>query len=239
MTTAKTTLFVAGATGYTGREVVRLAVTLGARTLAHVRPDSPKREEWLKTFADMGAEVDCTPWDRLAMTRRLTELEPTHVYALLGTTRKRAAEARKQGIDASYHAVDHGLTALLLGSALDVAPAPRFIYLSSMGAGGSSRSRYMQARTACETDIRKSGLPYTIVRPSFIVGPDRDAPRPGERIGAGLIDGALNVAAWMGARRFSSRYRSISNTALARALITHGLSPREEGYIVEADQIPR
>ena len=32
--------FVAGATGYTGREVVRLLAERGVRTLAHVRPDS-------------------------------------------------------------------------------------------------------------------------------------------------------------------------------------------------------
>ena len=38
--------FVAGATGFTGREVVRLLVERGVPAVAHVRPDSPRLEEW-------------------------------------------------------------------------------------------------------------------------------------------------------------------------------------------------
>ena len=49
--------FVAGATGYTGREVVRVLLERGVRTVAHVRPDSPHVDEWRSRFEAQGAAV--------------------------------------------------------------------------------------------------------------------------------------------------------------------------------------
>src|SRR5215208_1501420 len=66
-----TTAFVAGATGYTGREVVRQLVERGVRAVAHVRPDSPRLAEWRERFAELGAEVDATPWEEPAMRASL------------------------------------------------------------------------------------------------------------------------------------------------------------------------
>src|SRR5262245_55763625 len=48
--------FVAGATGYTGNEVVSALRGRGIRTIAHVRPDSSSLERWRKSFEDIGAE---------------------------------------------------------------------------------------------------------------------------------------------------------------------------------------
>ena len=83
-------VFVAGATGYTGREVVRRCAELGAETVAHVRPDSARIHEWERRFGALGARVDATPWELQAMCATLVRLRPTHVFALLGTTRARA-----------------------------------------------------------------------------------------------------------------------------------------------------
>ena len=80
-------------------------------------------------------------------------------------------------------------------------------------------------------------VPYTIVRPSVIAGPGRDEPRPGERIGAVLIDGALSIAAVFGGRRLSRRYRSTTNTALATALLRIGRDPSMSGCIVESEDL--
>ena len=63
--------FVAGATGYTGREVVRLLSGRGVRTVAHVRPDSPRVEEWRRRFETEGAAVDVTPWDDAEINFRI------------------------------------------------------------------------------------------------------------------------------------------------------------------------
>jgi len=137
--------------------------------------------------------------------------------------------------------VDYGLTALLVRAARQAGtePAPRFVYLSSVGAGARSRSAYLRTRARVELELEESGLPFTIVRPSFIVGPDRDDARPGERIGAGLVDGALAVTGLLGGRRLRDRYRSIGNVDLAGALVEIALDPAEEGQVVEPEQLQR
>ena len=85
------TAFIAGATGYTGRHVTERLAREGVRAIAHVRPDSPARGSWMARFAAAGAESDCTPWSGEEMARTMARLRPDIVFALLGTTRSRAA----------------------------------------------------------------------------------------------------------------------------------------------------
>ena len=75
--------FVAGATGYTGRAVVRELTDRGLECIAHVRPDSPRLEEWRRVFTAMGATFDCTPWGdaefeavRMAWRAKAKEVHP-------------------------------------------------------------------------------------------------------------------------------------------------------------------
>jgi nucleoside-diphosphate-sugar epimerase len=231
------TAFVAGATGYTGREVVRVLAERGVRTLAHVRPDSARLAEWRERFTALGAELDATPWQRADMIARLAALAPTHVFALLGTTSKRAGAAAAQGRDETYEAVDYGLTRLLIDALVDARLRPRFVYLSAAGTGPRARGAYLQARWRVEEALRASGLPYTIARPSFITGADRDETRVGERVGAALADGFLSVASALGGRRLAARYRSTTNTVLATALVTHALEPAAESTVLESEAL--
>lgn len=229
--------FVAGATGYTGREVVRELAGRGVRTLAHVRPDSARLPEWRERFTAHGAEVDTTPWTREAMAARLAALSPTHVFALLGTTLKRARRAAAEGRVEDYDAVDFGLSKLLMDALLETGLRPRFVYLSSAGASPLARGSYMQIRWRVEEALRTSGLPYTIARPSIITGPDRDEPRPGERMAAVVANGVLNVASMFGGRRLAARYRSTSSDVLARALVARALDPAAGNTVLESEQL--
>jgi nucleoside-diphosphate-sugar epimerase len=230
--------FVAGATGHTGREVVRLLSARGVRTVAHVRPDSPRLQEWRERFEEAGAAVDATPWDEAAMTGTLQTLRPTVVFALLGTTRARGRAARRRGVPAeTYETVDYGLTALLLRAAGAVPKAPRFVYLSSMGVGPTTTNPYMKARLRVETELRSSGLPFTIARPSFITGEPRDDGRPLERVGAAASDAALGMLGALGARRMRDRFQSMGNTELAHALVLVALDPSCTGVVLEADAL--
>jgi nucleoside-diphosphate-sugar epimerase len=190
----------------------------GVRVVAHVRPDSSRLDEWRQRFGELGAEVDTTVWELGAMTETMARLLPTHVFALLGTTQKRA---RGAGMDArqAYESIDYGLTRLLLDAVVAAGLRPRFVYLSSAGVSESSRSPYMQARVRAEAAIRESGVPYTIARPSFITGADRDDSRPMERVGAAVVDGLLAGASLLGGKRLRQRYASTSNAVLARSLV--------------------
>jgi nucleoside-diphosphate-sugar epimerase len=224
--------FVAGATGYTGREVVRALRERGIETVAHVRPDSSQLPAWREQLSALGATVDTTPWEPAAMAEAMRRHAPDVVFALLGTTR---ARMRRDGADNSYERVDYGLTALLVDAAA-ASGRPLLVYLSAAGVreGGNA---YYEARWKAEQHLQKSGLPWLIARPSFITGADRDEPRPMERLGAAVTDGALAMAGLFGGRRLRDRYRSTDARELGQALVRLALDPRAAGRIVHSEEL--
>jgi uncharacterized protein YbjT (DUF2867 family) len=229
--------FVAGATGLTGRYVVETLRARGIDTIAHVRPDSPRLAEWRTRFEKLGAEVDTTAWSDGAICATLATRAPTIVFGLLGTTRARASRVAKAGGDASkesYDAVDVAMTEMLIHGSEALEPRPRFVYLSSIGAGEGARGSYLEARTRVEAILKKSGVPYTIARPSFIVG-DRDDERAAEKLGAPVADALFAAIGFLGARKTADRYRSIRGEDLARALVTAALEPAQAHRILEAE----
>lgn len=227
-----TTAFVAGATGYTGRYVVSSCVDQGWRTIAHVRPDSSSLAAWTERFTSGGAAVDSTEWTDEAMSAALAEHAPDVVFALLGTTR---ARNKRDGVS-TYEAVDYGLTRCLLDASLSLEKPPVFVYLSSMGAGGSSGNAYIQARNRMETELRATPLPHVIARPGFITGPDRDEQRTGEMVGARIGDAVLSVLAALGAKGLERRYRSTTGSRLAAALVALAADPDARG-VYESDAL--
>jgi len=232
--------FVAGATGFTGREVVRLLLENGVPTVAHVRPDSGRLEGWKGRFSGLGAQVDATAWERSALADTLSRTRPAYVFALLGTTRARMREAARLGRDPaswSYEAVDYGLTALLIEAVKEAGLAPRLVYLSAAGVKKGSRSAYYKARCQAEEALRSSGLPYTIARPSIITGPGRDDNRPIETVSAAVADRLLSAAAFLGARPLRARYASTTNVRLAEALVRLALDPKAENRIFESEAL--
>jgi nucleoside-diphosphate-sugar epimerase len=208
--------FVAGATGYTGRELVRVLRARGAGVTAHVRPDSPRLAEWRQRFQAFGADVDATPWQPDLLRATLERVRPTHVFALLGTTRTRA---RTEGTTAAaaYESIDYGLTALLLAATRAAAPDARFIYLSAAGASERGNA-YLRVRGRLERELRASGLSWISARPAFVTGADREESRPAERAASFAIDVALAAASRMGLRPLADRWRSLTGAQLAEAL---------------------
>lgn len=237
------TAFVAGATGYTGREVVAALVKRGARTVAHIRPDSPSLPQWQRRFTELGAEPDATSWDVDGMAATLARIEATHVFALLGTTRARARASAGDGQSADYRAVDLGLTMLLLEATQRAMRAlgggsPRFIYLSAIMVGPNAKGEYLRVRWEMEQALARSGVEHVIARPSFITGPDRDESRPLERASAALLEPVLALAGHLGARRFRDRYRATTAAELARALVRIAFDPAAPAQrIFESDAL--
>ncbi len=228
--------FVAGATGYTGRAVVAALRERGVETVAHVRPNSSALDSMRARFEAHGATVDTTAWQADAMAATLRARMPTVVFALLGTTRRRAAAEGMDGVQ-GYERVDYGLTKLLLVACRDAVPDARFVYLSSLGVTDGTRNAYLSARARVEAALREGGQPYTIARPSFITGPDRTEDRPGERMGAAMADAMFRAVGWFGAQGLRARYRSMDATTLAAGLVRAAFDPDAAGTVLEADAL--
>ncbi len=228
--------FVAGATGFTGREVVRVLAARAEPVVAHVRPDSSRASEWRERFTSMSAGFDDTPWEIEAMTDALRRHAPSRVFALLGTTAKRARGEGMSRVEA-YQRVDVGLTLLLLDAVRAAGLRPRFVYLSSVGASERSGNAYLKARAQVETALRASGVPFTIARPSFISGSLRDEGRPLERAGAVVADGIMAAVGALGARRLRAKYRPTTASALAQELVRAAFDPDAEGKILEGQDL--
>ena len=149
------TAFVAGATGYTGRALMRAIRTRedgveAAAARAHGR-QARRRDA-----------VVCDPRDVAALTAGMRGCDA--VVQLIGTVKARFAEG-------DYDDIDYGTT-VALGEAAKAAGVPRLLLLSSVGAG-SPRGRYLAVKRKTEEWVERSGLEYTIVRPSVIVGEGR------------------------------------------------------------------
>ena len=224
------TAFVAGATGYTGRHVVAGLRRRGVNVVAHVRPDSTALASWRERLEAFGATVDVTPWEHAPMRATLAALRPDFVFALLGTTRRRAA---MEGIDAPYERIDYGLTALLRAAAESAGSAPRFVYLSAIGAREGTGNAYLAVRGRLERELHEGSLPWLIARPAFITGADRDEVRVGERVAAVVTDGLLSVSAMLGLRSLRDRFASLTGRELADGLVALALEDRAGR--VEAD----
>jgi len=237
-TSSTATAFVAGATGFTGREAVRQLCEKGIRVIAHIRPGSGSAARWRGQLAAWGAEVVEVPWEPEAMQTALEEARPDLVYCLIGTTRA-LAKREKLEADDIYDAVDYRLTALLVEAAAAAQLRPRFVYLSSVGADPNARGAYLAARGRAEAAVAGSGLPYTIARPSVISGEGRDEPRPAEHLAAVALNGGLGLLAAVGAKRLQGRYRSITDIALARALVRAGTDPSFEGKVLHGEELQR
>jgi uncharacterized protein YbjT (DUF2867 family) len=232
-----TTAFVAGATGLTGRYLTRALRERNIETYAHVRPDSVRLPEWRERFSAWGAEVDTTAWDEAQLTQRLARTQPELVFALLGTTRARGRRTESEtGRPDTYESVDYGLTSLLLRATRASCSTARFVYLSAIGVSEGTSNAYYAARWKLEQELRQSGLRYTVVRPSFIIG-ERDDPRLGERVGSKVTDAALGFLGALGAKHLRNRYRSITGPELAEALVRLALDPAAENRVVLSEEL--
>lgn len=252
---ARRLAFVAGATGYTGQAIVAHLCALSIDTVAHVRPDSSRLAEWRARFQALGARVDTTPWrisdratdasgvskametldevcsetrndiDGAGMSATFRALHPTHVFAALGTTLARSRRGSDSSIPDTYADVDLALTQILIDASVAAGSVERFAYISATGANEGTRNPYLKVRVEVERLIRASGLGYTIARPGFVSGLDREENRPLERIGARTSDIFFTLASSLGARGFAARYRSISGPVLARGLVHAAFDP--------------
>ncbi|MGD0262050.1 MAG: complex I NDUFA9 subunit family protein [Verrucomicrobiota bacterium] len=153
-------VLVTGATGFVGREIVRQLHEGGQaiRILARSRT-SPRVQEAISRY---GAEV--YPGDVL------------DAPSLDGAANGIEAVIHLVGIisevgESSFENVHTRGTGNIVAAAHQ-AGVRRFVQMSALGTRPAAASRYHQTKWAAEELVRRSGLDFTIFRPSLIYGPE-------------------------------------------------------------------
>jgi uncharacterized protein YbjT (DUF2867 family) len=149
-------VLVAGATGAVGTVLVPTLRHAGIQVTLHVRPQTAARHPLGK---DPEALV-CDLADSAALDRGMARCDA--VAALVGTMRNRFAAGD------TYETSDYLPVVHLAESAKRVAARqPRhFVLLSSLGARPGRG--YLGWKWRAEEAVRQSGLPWTVLRPSFL-----------------------------------------------------------------------
>lgn len=231
---------VFGATGYTGTALVPLfAQNPDSRVWAHIRNGSPSRARVEPEFTAAGAQIEECAFEASEISALIERIKPTVVFGLLGITRAGAArEEKRTGKRPDYELVDYGYTRMALDACRQHEPDARFVYLSSTGISEREPSNaYMHARWRMERALISSGQPFTIARPSFISGENRQESRPMERAAAtvtGALTGALKS---IGIRSLADAWAPMTNHELANALLRASLDPSMADQILEAEAL--
>lgn len=153
-------ILVTGATGFIGRVLVRQLTETGQKVRVLLRP-SPQ-------------------------SPRLPKGVPVEV-AVVGLDDERGLRAAMRGVDQIYHLASAGSQGRrgnlfktdiegtrTLAQVARNADIEQFIYLSHIGSDRASAFPIHKAKGIAEEHIRKSGVPYTIIRSTVVFGPEDD-----------------------------------------------------------------
>lgn len=159
MTTAPMTVAVTGATGFVGRHVVRALRDAGHPVRALVRD----REKARKTIPTEG--VTWVVGD-IAQQRAADELVAGcgAVVHCIGIRREVLPEAT--------FARMHVEAVRVVTEAARRAGVRRYVHISALGTRPAAATEYHRSKFEGEEVVRKSGLDWTILRPSLVHGPD-------------------------------------------------------------------
>jgi uncharacterized protein YbjT (DUF2867 family) len=148
-------VFIAGATGYIGRQLSSRLVERGHRVRALVRPGSEKK-----------LILGCTPvlGNALDAASYAEQITPADTFVqLVGVAHpspKKATEFREIDLVSGLGAV----------AAAKAAGVRHFIYLS-VAQPAPIMKAYAAVRVECEAAIHSAGLNSTILRPWYVLGP--------------------------------------------------------------------
>lgn len=211
------TLALLGATGLVGGEVLRLAAAdrRFARVVALVRRALPSPP----LAAADGPDLEQLVVDFRRPDAWRSRLQADAIVCALGTT------IRKAGSKERFREVDHDLPLGIATLGRDEG-ARHFLLVSALGADPRSAVFYSRTKGLLEASIRGLGYPsLTILRPSLLLGA-RQETRVAEELGKRLSFLA------------PARYKPVTATNVARALLACALAAEPGVRIVESAAIP-
>lgn len=157
------TVGVTGATGFVGRHTVKALVAKGHAVRALVRDRDKARRALSGLGTDQGVtSVTGDVFDEASLNRFAKGCDA--IVHTIGIRREHPPEV-------TFTRLHPRATEAVL-SAARAAGAKRFIHISALGTRPDAASAYHRSKHESETLVRRSGLDWTILRPSLIHGPD-------------------------------------------------------------------
>lgn len=148
-------IFIAGATGFVGTHLINALLTDGYKLRCLARSD--KAQQFLKMKGIEVSSGDIT----MPQTIKGALKEIDFVIHLVGIIEERTgATFQKIHVKGTMNLVEEARKARV----------KHFFYQSALGADRNSKSEYQRTKAEAEDIVRSSGIPYTIFRPSLIVG---------------------------------------------------------------------
>lgn len=147
-------VFISGGTGYLGRALVPRLLEQGHTVRALARPGSMKK-------LPAGTAV---PGDALDSSTFRSSVSGMDTFIHLVGTPKPAPWKGKQFRSVDLVSLKHSLAAAM------GARVQHFIYVSVAQPAPVMRA-YIEVRRECEASIERSGIPATILRPWYVLGP--------------------------------------------------------------------
>jgi uncharacterized protein YbjT (DUF2867 family) len=215
-------IFVAGATGATGQVFVPLATDVGHELVLHVRPQTADKTPLAKDPRARAFDLA----DAKALADAMKGCDA--VVSFVGTMRNRF----KAGD--TYASSDVGSTKQLVAGAT-ASRVPRFLLLSSLGAGGFGA--YLKMKGECERAVRESGVSWTIFRPSVLVSPKHaDEGTHGRRKAPPGMEGLFHVLQSVDSSGWTRQLAPMPIDVLARAFLRVLREP-VDGRILEGKDL--
>jgi NADH dehydrogenase len=171
-------VFVTGATGFVGRNVVRELLARGITPVCLVRDPRKLFRQHSQVDPDRFRTVLGSLSDRTALLEGASQAQAAiHLVGIIIARRLRGQTFRKVHVDGTVKVID----------ALRVSGVRRYVHMSALGARPDAVSAYHRTKWRAEEYVRESGLDWTIFRPSLIHGPDGEFVQLIKKFVCGLV----------------------------------------------------
>ncbi len=156
-------VLLTGATGFVGRHIVEELLREGYTVGCIVR-DVAKLERF---FGDRVQAYKTDLEDKTSLKKVFEEFEPEALVHLVGILVE--DKRRKQ----TFMRVHYLYSKNLYEVAREYGRLKRVVHMSALGTHRDAPSMYHRTKFMAEEELKRSGLDYTIIRPSIILGPEQ------------------------------------------------------------------